>query len=430
MGRLTLNVLLSFAQFEREVTGERIRDKIAASKKKGMWMGGNLPLGYDRKDNTLVINEIEADQVRKIFERYTAVGSVDKLQLELTATGVRSKRRITRAGATIGGNVFTRGALYHLLTNHHYCGLIRHKDQLHPGLHPALIDQKLFDAVQARLDSQRVERSTRTTRPAAARLVGRIFLANGVPLSPSFAYGKRGKAYSYYIAAPDGGPASSSALVPRRLPAAPLETFVRDTLARLSGDDAADWSILSPMLVKLEVRAEETHFVLDADKVAGSDHPDLVLDDLTARLRPAERLLTEADGRRLRVCIRRRLCFRGGRSWLLDQHDGRVSRPSIDPIMVAGLKRAHAILADVGVDTGARKFRRDARSPVSPYERKLCLLSMLSPKLQVAIIEGRVPKNVTLHDLIAGPPLPLLWREQEAWLLARRRQFSSAAEQT
>jgi len=150
MGRLTLNVLLSFAQFEREVTGERIREKIAASKAKGMWMGGLVPLGYDLPVNgtrTLVENAGEAETVRNIFGRYLALGSVHQLVIELQVQGIHSKVRTTAKGKTLGGQPFSRGALFHLLQNRVYVGEIVHKDACYPGQHPAIVERALFDEV-------------------------------------------------------------------------------------------------------------------------------------------------------------------------------------------------------------------------------------------------------------------------------------------
>ena len=140
MGRLTLNVLLSFAQFEREVTGERIRDKIAASKRKGMWMGGNPPLGYDVEDRKLVVNATEAETVRLIFEHYLACGSVRALKAALDSMKVVSKRRLTSNGKERGGNPIARGALYRILTNPLYIGQIRHRDAHYPGEQAAIVD--------------------------------------------------------------------------------------------------------------------------------------------------------------------------------------------------------------------------------------------------------------------------------------------------
>src|SRR5882762_4453228 len=148
MGRLTLNVLLSFAQFEREVTGERIRDKLAASKQKGMWMGGLVPLGYDVIERLLVVNQTEAETVREIFRRYLELGSVRPLMEDLNRRGIRSKVRVAENGNQSGGNLFFRGALYELLSNPIYIGEIRHKGVCHPGLHESIVDRKLWDATR------------------------------------------------------------------------------------------------------------------------------------------------------------------------------------------------------------------------------------------------------------------------------------------
>ena len=164
MGRLTLNVLLSFAQFEREVTGERIRDKIAASKKKGLWMGGNPPLGYDVRDRKLIVNEPEAETVRYIFRLYRQLRSVRELRERLVAEGVTSKRRVLRHGRVTGGKPINRGALYYLLRNRIYRGQIVHKDKAYPGEHEAIIDRDLWDAVQATLTG-----NTRGTRRRGSR---------------------------------------------------------------------------------------------------------------------------------------------------------------------------------------------------------------------------------------------------------------------
>ena len=148
MGRLTLNVLLSFAQFEREVAGERIRDKVAASKKKGMWMGGPVPLGYAVKDRKLVIVPEEAEIVRNMFARYLELRSVHLLQRELQQQGVRSRIRSLKDGRTLGGMVLGRGAISHMLKNPLYIGLVRHAGELHDGQHEAIVDRALFDQVQ------------------------------------------------------------------------------------------------------------------------------------------------------------------------------------------------------------------------------------------------------------------------------------------
>src|ERR1700737_3752448 len=168
MGRLTLNVLLSFAQFEREVIGERIRDKIAASKQKGMWMGGVPPLGYQAPGRKLVIVESEAEIVRFIFRRYAGCGAVRLLKEELDARSINSRSWTSASGPLCGGKPFSRGALYLMLRNRIYHGEIVHKARSHPGEHTPIIDQPLWDAVQAELASNAAQRNAgaRTRQPS------------------------------------------------------------------------------------------------------------------------------------------------------------------------------------------------------------------------------------------------------------------------
>src|ERR1700726_3086039 len=198
MGRLTLNVLLSFAQFEREVIGERIRDKIAASKKKGMWMGGVPPLGYGVRDHKLVMIDSEADTVRLIFRRYAELGSVRLLKAELEARGIKSKSWTSASGRLVGGKPFSRGALYLMLQNHTYLGDIVHKGQFHPGKHTPIIDQPLWDAVQQQLAGNTARRQCggRTRQPSL--LAGMLFDGDGNPMTPSHA-GKKNTHYPYYV---------------------------------------------------------------------------------------------------------------------------------------------------------------------------------------------------------------------------------------
>ncbi len=200
MGRLTLNVLLSFAQFEREVTGERIRDKLAASKKKGLWMGGNPPLGYDADGRTLKINKMEAEIVRLIFKRYTELKSVDALVNELAERGITSKLWISKRGKKRGGYPLLSGAVRHLLQNPIYLGKIRHKDQLYPGQHKAIIPQELWDRTQKTFEENSY---TRKTERIDAReewwLTGKLFDALGRPMTPTFTSRSNGQRYKYYF---------------------------------------------------------------------------------------------------------------------------------------------------------------------------------------------------------------------------------------
>ena len=198
MGRLTLNVLLSFAQFEREVTGERIRDKIAASKRKGIWMGGCPPIGHDVCDRRLVINQADAETVRQIYQRYLKTGSVPKLKRALDRDGVVSKVRVSRKGNRSGGQSFSRGALYELLSNPIYIGEIRHKRERHPGQHEAILEHKLWEKVQRRL----LDRAARTAEPrtkvSPSPLAGKVFDETGEPLYLQAAVKDR-RRYRYYV---------------------------------------------------------------------------------------------------------------------------------------------------------------------------------------------------------------------------------------
>src|ERR1700757_2750222 len=198
MGRLTLNVLLSFAKFEREVIGERIRDKIAASKRKGMWMGGIPPLGYRAQDGKLLVIECEAEIVRIIFRRYAELGSVRLLKDEFEARGIKSKSWTSASGRRVGSKPFSRGALYLMLQNRLYRGEIVHKGQSHPGEPPPIIDQPLWDAVQAQLAANTADRNSgqRTRQPSL--LAGMLFDGDGNRMTPTHAT-KEGKRYRYYI---------------------------------------------------------------------------------------------------------------------------------------------------------------------------------------------------------------------------------------
>ncbi len=197
MGRLTLNVLLSFAQFEREVTGERIRDKITASKRKGMWMGGVVPLGYDVIDKMLVVNEKEAKTVRHIYTRYLALGCVRQLKEELDARGYISKVRAVE-GVHAGGRPFSRGALYTLLKNPIYIGKVTHQAKRYEGQHTALLETALWDKVQARLNENRHKHHARKSVNDPSLLAGLLFDDNGHPLSPSHTR-KQNRRYRYYV---------------------------------------------------------------------------------------------------------------------------------------------------------------------------------------------------------------------------------------
>jgi len=225
MGRLTLNVLLSFAQFEREVTGERIRDKIAASKKKGMWMGGNPPLGYDVKDRKLVVNGAEAETVRYIFRCYQELRSVRLLKEHLDAAGIVSKHRTASDGRPHGGKPIARGALYLMLQNHIYRGEIVHKDQAYPGEHDPIVDDDLWHRVQTTLETNRVHRDIGTGTRQLSLFAGLIYDARGEPMTPSHA-AKKGVRYRYYVSKSLVTGNDSATKSGQRIPAASIEALV------------------------------------------------------------------------------------------------------------------------------------------------------------------------------------------------------------
>jgi DNA invertase Pin-like site-specific DNA recombinase len=241
MGRLTLNVLLSFAQFEREVTGERIRDKIAASKKKGLWMGGTVPLGYDVVERRLVINPPEAETVRAIYKRYLEVGSIRLLKQDLEDHGVVSKRRFSKAGHQSGGVAFSRGALYELLANPIYVGEIRHRKDCHPGQHEAVLDRKLWDQVQQQLSQKAAHPRGQATSAMANLLAGKLFDEAGQPLYVSGTTKAR-RRYRYYVSRTKGtGGRSEEGW---RLAAPGIERAVIAATAQILKDDSAIGTML------------------------------------------------------------------------------------------------------------------------------------------------------------------------------------------
>ena len=394
MGRLTLNVLLSFAQFEREVTGERIRDKIAASKAKGMWMGGTVPLGYEPPANgtrALAVNQEEAEIVRTIFRAYIDLGSVHALQRWLEDRGIRSKRRVTRAGRLSGGGPFSRGALFHLLRNRVYRGMIVHKGRVHPGRHQAIIDGDLFAAVQARLDANTRRRASKREQKANAPLAGRLFDADGRPMSPTFSYGRGGRLYRYYVSAPlqQGARRDPSDTAIRRISAPPLEVALATVLRRVIPGCPDDPITL---VVRAELHDQSLHCLLPIDRIVA----------MRQRLEPHERLEPDpVDARLARLHLP--LVRRRGETWVLKgQSPGHMP----DPVLVKALRSAHAMLHhdDAGLPVLVT-------APDTPYRRQLVRLAFLAPEIQRAIVEGRQSAGVTLTQLLKGP-IPLAWPQQ------------------
>jgi site-specific DNA recombinase len=232
MGRLTLNVLLSFAQFEREVTSERIRDKIAASKRKGLWVGGTLPLGYEMKDGKIAIVEEEAELVRLIFRRYLELGSVNELLRDLRERNIRTRTKQLSTGATRGGIPFGRGALYYLLSNHFYVGEVKFKNEILPGQQPPILDRKLFTAVRQKALAQWSHRTVARNK-FDHQLTGLLFDDAGHRMVATHAT-KAGVRYRYYVSTPflHGEAKTASAGSVSRVPAADIEDTVVRSLKK------------------------------------------------------------------------------------------------------------------------------------------------------------------------------------------------------
>jgi hypothetical protein len=241
MGRLTLNVLLSFAQFERELSSERVRDKVAASRRKGKWTGGTVPLGYDAKDKKLVINKIEAETVRYIFKRYLELQSFGKLVEDLDAKGIVTKRRDTKVKKFNGGIPFTYGPLAYFLKNRIYVGETGHKEKWFPGEHAAIVDRKIFDQVQQLLASQPAARKARRTA-SEALLMGKLYDDRGNRMSPSFS-AKNGVHYRFYVSSALLRGRSADAGSVARVSAAEIEGAVLAGLEQMPATEGAPTSI-------------------------------------------------------------------------------------------------------------------------------------------------------------------------------------------
>jgi DNA invertase Pin-like site-specific DNA recombinase len=281
MGRLTLNVLLSFAQFEREVTSERIRDKIAASKRKGLWVGGMVPLGYQLKEGKLLVVEQEAEQVRTIFRRYLELGSVNRLVADLRERNFRTKIRNLSTGGTSGGVAFTQGPLFYILRNRFYVGEVRYKNEIFPGPQPALMDRELFEAVQAKLTQQWSHRTVTRTK-STSLLSGLLFDDAGHPMVATHATKNRVR-YRYYVSKPQlRGHAKLPAGSVSRVPASDIEAAVIKALAAHLADrtktttdqNSIQRGIVTANVARIEVRKNQLAVRLkppDADRAMDID---------------------------------------------------------------------------------------------------------------------------------------------------------------
>ena len=416
MGRLTLNVLLSFAQFEREVTSERIRDKIAASKAKGMWMGGNLPIGYatptDPTTRALVLNVEEAEDVRHIFQRYLSLGSVHALKEELDAEGRLTRITSNRSGKPRGGVRYGRGALFHMLRNRVYRGEITHKGKAYPAKHPPIIDADTFEAVQKLLDENAADRRQRPNRPEGSPLSGLLFDADGVAMTPALAYGKSGRRYRYYVSAPlqQGRATSLDRDVVRRVTAGALEAMISSRL-RDCGlmPTNSTWVDMRRILTRVQLLQQRTVLTL-----AMGQHTEASVASVRALLNKGE-ALRPLPGKTplLEMTIPGRPVFRGGRTWIATEDGAAVATVAkADPHLLRALQRAHEVSAEHRIGPASSiEDLRISRGVADCYSRALAPLAFLAPDIQTAIVEGRQPAGLTREWLIKNP-LPLAWADQ------------------
>ncbi len=411
MGRLTLNVLLSFAQFEREVTGERIRDKIAASKKKGMWMGGPIPMGYDLGDRKLLINRAEAATIRYIFTRHVELGSVRELAEDLEAKGIRSKVRTMQDGRVTGGAPYGVGALAYLLRNVLYIGQIRHGDQIYEGEHEAIISLDLWEANQL-LFSKAVN-LPRTRKSLPSPLSGNLEDALGRPMGP--AHANRGnRRYRYYASRAS----SEHTEAAWRIPATDVEAIVQRELTAFLGnplrisaelgdalkaneglgdactglatranDAAALGTLLDRLGARITLRQENIAIEIEVDKLLGM----LSCSDSVA----AGKIITLA----IPVEMRRR----GHELKLI--YAAPEARPAVrDDRLINLLGQGQIAYQDLRTGKATGVSRRQAV--------RLARLNFLAPDIVMTILDGRQPIELTARSLLRVGNLPMEWNEQ------------------
>ena len=444
MGRLTLNVLLSFAQFEREVTGERIRDKIAASKKKGMWMGGVPPLGYDVKDKTLVINDEEACTVRHICTRYLDLGSVRTLKLELDRQSIVSKVR-EKDGKVRGGVPLSRGALYCLLRNPLYIGKVAHNGQCHEGQHKAILDRDLWDRVQNQLAHNKHKNELKTTAKDPSLLTGRLFDDKNHPMSPTHTR-KKNRRYRYYV--------SQALLLYReleagsvsRIPAQTVEDRVVGHIKKTLRNSHKLLSLLSPLQLPAQAQkgliARAKDLADDWETMSLGDQIDLIkrfirhvivsqkelrisisTTHVAAELLDAISLTVDLNGKQLllgdyEVVLPVHLKRCGIETRLIVPNDDEPDTQA-HPNTVQAIQQALAKALNWNqalLDGSAQSMTELAKqnSVTQRYVAHLIKLAFLAPDIVKAIVRGDIPRDLSLDKLKAG--FPLDWDEQRSVL--------------
>jgi DNA invertase Pin-like site-specific DNA recombinase len=436
MGRLTLNVLLSFAQFEREVTGERIRDKIAASKRKGMWMGGRVPLGYDLKDRKLIVNPAEARQIQEIFRAYLKLGCVRTLKAHLGEHQIGSKVRTGSSGQKAGGGSHSRGGLYKLLANRIYIGEISHKGNAYPGEHEAIIDRELWETVRAKLTENHYSRRHRTNTTEPSLLSGLIFDQDGCLFTPSHAV-KNGKRYRYYVSRKIIHGRSASSGQPSRIPARDLEQLVLIELGKFFGS----MDRVAAMLCPADQDLETTRALLEAGQRFANRltvEPTSVLrkmlsgivirvtihqesidihvakEETRARLLNHEGIPDPGPHEQpvvLTVAIKLKRC--GGEMRLIIPGCASIDRQR-QPVssLIKAVSRANEWVRRMESGEYKHQLALAKATGLEPrYINSILRFAFLAPEIVEAIIDGRQAPDLTLGSLIGV--MPMLWREQK-----------------
>lgn len=425
MGRLTLNVLLSFAQFEREVTAERIRDKISASKKKGLWMGGVCPIGYNRdpdsKSHRLTVNNGEAETVHKIFELYDQLECLKAVEQAARDHRLTSKRHVFATGRTSGGGPFSRGQLYHILRNPIYRGLIRHKDKTYPGQHDAIIDPDLWNRVQEKLEAgarrKRAGAGQESTARYSAPLIGKLYDETGDRLTPTHTT-KNGRKLRYYISNRliSGGVDPSG----WRVSAPRLEKQLAECIA----DHIIDRAKVHALCADIDLaRAEATHAAarcLSADirssRLVGDVIEKAHLSPTAIEIHLNPTFLSDAmkvDAESLSAEL---LCFTA--PWQMKRRGVEAKliigdQPAaVDTVLIRMLAKAHEWVGQMKAGIPLSKISR-AEKVTPAYIRTRSRLAFLSPRIQQAIVSGTLPAEYTLNNILALQ-LPRDWQKQNS----------------
>ena len=433
MGRLTLNVLLSFAQFEREVTGERIRDKIAASKRKGMWMGGHVPAGYLPHERTLLIEPIQAERIRQIYRLYLDVGCVRLLKAEIDRLGWVTPSRTTRRANMAGGRPFSRGHLYRILSNPIYIGQIVHKQAVFEGQHPAIVDHALWQAVQDSLAANLRSHTIRSTAADPGVLTGLVFDDQGQRLAPT--HTKKGaKRYRYYVGQALLATGQDQEAGPKTLrwPAQELEGAILDALTGFLADESKLMTLMAG------VTADDARRRLRQCKVLGqqlcatksSDRID-ALKRIVARITVyAQRIeivvrvsaiLASGDGsgdaQTAVIDVPVELKRRGHAVRLIVRAAGAAAPLEPDPKLVTVIAKAHEWFERLrsGKTLSVQAIATEEKVDRS-YARRVIYLAFLAPDIVQRLRKGDHPPSLNATRLIRMTPLPMAWDEQRELL--------------